>query len=289
MIVGIDHVVLLCPSIDVGSAVYEILLGRTADWRTQDSAGSAAAFFQLDQTGIELLAPSGEGPLADRLHQLLAQDGPGLQTLVFASSNLEADHRNFTRRALQPEAIVRGESTDPDTRLKRQWRRFRISDARSGGMRTFVLERSEDDPLQARPAAASALTALDHLVITTQDPERAVALYGARLGLTMNLDWSNPAQDSRLLTFSAGTAGIEVAHRVPTASAPGPDRLWGVTWRTPNIEAAHARLAEQGLNLSAIRQGMRRGTRVFTVRDGTLGVPTLIVSNVADEADHRPA
>jgi len=281
MIVGIDHVVLLCPSIETGTAVYETLFGRTADWRTRDPAGSAAAFFQLDHVGIELLAPSGKGPLADRLNELLAQYGPGLQSLVFASSNLEEDHRNFTRRALRPEVIASGESTDAGTTLKRNWRRFRINDTQSGGVRTFVLQRSADDPLHAGPAPAGALTGLDHLVITTQDPERAVALYGARLGLSMDLDWSNPAQDSRLLTFCAGTAGIEVSHRVAKTPEPGPDRLWGITWCTADIEAAHARMADQGLNTSAIRQGMRKGTRVFTVRDGTLGVPTLIVSNIA--------
>lgn len=284
MIVGIDHIVLLCPSIDMGASVYETLLGRPADWTTHDDAGSASAFFQLEHMGIELLAPSGDGPMASRLKELLAQDGPGLQTLVFASNALEDDHRLFTRRALQPEPIVSGESTDLVTAGKRRWQRFRIDTAQSGGLRTFVLQRSSDDPLQLRQSPASALIGLDHLVISTEQPERALAWYGARLGFNLTLDRTNPAQDSRLLTFAAGNAKIEVTHRGSNTPALKPDHLWGVTWRTANLETAHARMVAAGLHTSEIRQGMRKGTRVFTVRDGTLGVPTLIVVNTEQDS-----
>ena len=329
MIVGIDHIVLLCPSIDIGTPVCETLLGRPADWTAHDQAGSASAIFQLNHMAIELLAPKGDGPMATRLHDLLTQDGPGLQTLVFASNALEEDHRVFTRRALQPEPIIDGESTDLTTGNLRQWQRFRFNTAQSGGLRTFVLQRSSDDPLQLRQSSDSAVIGLDHLVISTEQPERALAWYGARLGFNLTLDRTNPAQDQvvsacaatqneprdhdvvsgvdersradvcqfgvralrqviRLLTFAAGTAKIELTHRGSNTPAMKPDQLWGVTWRTANIETAHARMVAAGLATSEIRQGMRRGTRVFTVRDGTLGVPTLIVVNT-EEVSGRSA
>jgi catechol 2,3-dioxygenase-like lactoylglutathione lyase family enzyme len=287
MIVGIDHIVLLCPAIEIGAPVYETLLGRPADWTAHDPAGSASAFFQLSHMAIELLAPKGEGPMANRLHELLAQDGPGLQTVVFASNALEEDHSVFTRRSLQPEAIIDGESTDLTTGNTRQWQRFRFDSAQSGGLRTFVLQRSGTDPLQPRPSPAGALIDLDHLVISTEQPERALTWYGARLGFNLTLDRTNPAQNSRLLTFSAGTAKIEVTHRASNTPATKPDRLWGITWRTADIDATLARMHDSGLATSEIRQGMRRGTRVFTVRDGTLGVPTLIVANIEDEFDPK--
>lgn len=285
MIVGIDHIVLLCPSIQTGTLAYATLLGRSADWTVHDpAAGSASAFFQLNHMAIELIAPRGEGPMANRLHELLAQDGPGLQTVVFASSALEEDHRVFTRRALQPDSIIDGESTDQTTGNLRRWQRFRLNNTQSGGLRTFVLQRSGIDPLQPRPSPADALIGLDHLVISTEQPERALAWYGARLGFNLTLDRSNPDQNSRLLTFAAGTAKIEVTCRSAHALEPKPDRLWGITWHTADLEATHARMTGSGLATSEIRQGMRKGTRVFTVRDGTLGVPTLIVTNT----DTRP-
>ena len=85
MITGIDHILLLCSSIEAGVATYETLLGRPADWRSTDSAGSSSAFFQLENLAVELIAPSGDGPMTQRLKQLLERDGPGLQSLVFAS------------------------------------------------------------------------------------------------------------------------------------------------------------------------------------------------------------
>ncbi len=287
MIVGIDHIVLLCPSIEIGTSVYETLLGRPADWTTHDPAGSASAFFQLNHMAIELLAPQGDGPMAKRLHELLAQDGPGLQTVVFASDALEEDHQVSKRRGLHPEPIIDGESIDLTTGNKRQWRRFRFDSAQSGGLRTFVLQRSGKDPLLSRPSSAGALIDLDHLVISTEQPERALAWYGARLGFKLTLDKTNAAQNSRLLTFSAGTAKIEVTLRASNAPVPKPDRLWGITWQTADIEAAHSRMTGSGLATSEVRQGMRRGTRVFTVREGTLSVPTLIVENIQEESGGR--
>jgi hypothetical protein len=33
--------------------------------------------------------------------------------------------------------------------------------------------------------------------------------------------------------------------------------------------------------VSEVRKGIRKGTRVFTVRDGTLGVPSLVIAHDA--------
>ena len=61
-----------------------------------------------------------------------------------------------------------------------------------------------------------------------------------------------------------------------------PDRLWGLSWRVANADAAQARLKQSGVNVSDVRTGRKPGTRVFTVRDNTLGVPTLIVEPAAN-------
>lgn len=281
MIVGIDHIVLLCSSIDSGLANYERLLGRTADWRSSDAAGSASALFQLENLAVELMAPSGDGPLTPRLNELLDRDGPGLQSLVFASDSLENDRRTMERRALRPDAIQSGTSVDLATGRKRSWTRVRIDDAQSCGVRMFVMQRAADDPLAMKPAAASALSGLDHLVISVGNPDRAVALYGARLGLRLALDLSSPERDSRLLSFKAGSNTIELSHRISKVGEMKPDKLWGITWRTSDIDGARDRMVSQGLNVSEVRQGMRKGTRVFTVRDGTLNVPTLILSETS--------
>jgi catechol 2,3-dioxygenase-like lactoylglutathione lyase family enzyme len=279
MISGLDHVVLVCPSIDAGEAAYTTLLGREPDWRTHDPGGSASIIYQLENAALELMAPSGGGPVARRLHSLIDTDGVGLKSLVFASPSLADARSVFARRALKPDEISEGESVDPFSARVRTWARLRLDEAATHGVRIFALQRGTPDPLVYIPGPPTAVAGLDHVVINTHNPDRASALYGARLGLRMALDRSNPDWDMRLIFFRAGSLTIELAHRLSEGSGNQPDRLWGLSWRVPDIDATHNRLAEAGLAVTSIRPGRRPGTRVFTVRDGTLNTPTLILSD----------
>ncbi len=278
MITGIDHIVLLCSSVEEGRQAYGALLGRSEDWRSSDPEGAASVMFQMEHVALELLSPQGNGPLADRLRQLLADQGPGLQTLVLASDDLEGDHKRFRRLGLAPTDIVEGSSFDATRGLGRHWRRFRLDDVQTGGLRTFVLQRATDDPLRAPAFGQNQITDLDHLVIATRNPERALGLFGAKLAFELTLDRTDQERQSRLLVFSAGESGIEVTSSRSDNTEPKPDRLWGITWRSVDIDAANSRLRDKGLNVSEVRKGIRPGTRVFTVRDGTLGVPSLVVA-----------
>ncbi|HEV7694622.1 MAG TPA: VOC family protein [Hyphomonadaceae bacterium] len=279
MITGLDHVLLVCPSIDEGEETYTALLGREPDWRSTDQTGGTATLvFQLENTALEIMAPQGGGPLARRLHALIDQDGAGLKSLIFASDNLEEDKGQFDRRALKPEEIIPGEAGNPFTNQTRYWDRMRLDETATHGVRIFALQRRQPDPMAYAPATPGAVSALDHVVINTANPERAAALYGARLGLRMALDRSNPDWDMRLIFFRTGSLTIELAHKISAGASNAPDRLWGLSWRVPDIEAAYARFEKSDLAITSIRAGRRPGTRVFSVRDGTLGVPTLILS-----------
>jgi catechol 2,3-dioxygenase-like lactoylglutathione lyase family enzyme len=278
MITAIDHIVLLCPTIEEGLHKYRLLLGREPDWQSDDFSGIASAYFQLDGIALELIAPHGDSATALKLRDRLRDQGPGLQSIVFRSDDIEVDWRVFARRALKPGEIQNGQSIDSVSGRTRQWARFRIDDEKTHGVRLFVLQRTVDDPLSEKTSGLGALSGLDHLVINTANPDKAVALYGARLGLRLTLDLSSAERDMQLLSFKAGNSRIELSHRISKASFTEPDKLWGITWCTSDIEAAHARMLGGGLNVSEIRQGMSKGTQVFTVRDGTLNVPTLILT-----------
>jgi catechol 2,3-dioxygenase-like lactoylglutathione lyase family enzyme len=279
MITDIDHLVLLCPSIEEGRAAYETLFGREADWMSVDSDGISSVFFQLDGIALELIAPIGDSELAARLKQRLREQGPGLQSIVFASDSLAEDRRVFERRGLKPNEAQTGQSTDALTTRTRQWSRFRIPDDVTGGVRIFVLQRAESDLLTVKPAAENSLLSLDHLVISTNHPDRATAFFGARLGLRLSLDISSAERDMRLISFRVASSRIELSHRISKAGEAKEDKLWGVTWKTNDIGAAHSRMQKTGLNVSEVRTGMTKGTHVFSVRDGTLNIPTLILCN----------
>ena len=141
----------------------------------------------------------------------------------------------------------------------------------------------EEGALEPAEVPLGHVHALDHLVINTPNPDRAMALYGAKLGLRLALDRSAPEWGVRLIFFRTGGLTVEIAHRLGQGEdAAGPDNFWGLTWRVGDIEAAHDRLAGLGFNVSDVRTGRRAGTRVFTVRDGTMGVPTLFISGGVD-------
>ena len=124
-------------------------------------------------------------------------------------------------------------------------------------------------------------------MISTPDPERAAALYGARLGLDMALERSHPDW-GRLMFFRCGDLIVEVTHR-PAKPADPPrdmarDRFGGICWRVADIDATHARLAEAGVDVSEVRTGRKPGTRVMTVRIRHLRGPDAAGAAVAGEA-----
>jgi catechol 2,3-dioxygenase-like lactoylglutathione lyase family enzyme len=283
MINGLDHLVVLCPSLAQGVPEYERLLGRQCDWIGEShrvsEAGVESAFFQLDNTAVELISPYGNGELAARLRQRIAQNKAGLQSLVFASDDLAEDHRVMARRALLPQEIEAGESSNGEQ--TREWKRFRLDPRRTAGMRLFVLQRAPQDPLVVKPAAPAVVTGLDHCVITTANPDRAAALYGARLGLRFALDRSNEQRDLRLQWFRAGAATVEVAHKISHGVSLDDDMPMGLTWQVGDIAMAHERLVKAQVEVSEIRDGFKPGTRVFSVRSHTLGVPTLFLHSAS--------
>ncbi len=280
MIAGLDHAVLLCPDIAAGSADYAALLGRAPDWQSRDEAGgSAAALFRVANTAVELMAPEGDGPVAGRLRDMLAERGSHLSSLVFRSDDLAGDRKLLERRGLAPGPVTQAASRDLGGRGQRAWRRVRCDDKATAGIKLFLVE--PDRVASAHPAAMPGeVSALDHVVISTPNPDRAAALYGARLGLDLRLDRTAEEWKTRFLFFRTGGLTFEVIHRLGETREPdAPDTIWGLTWAIGDIEAARDRLAGAGLSVSDIRTGRKPGTRVFTVRDGTLGVPTLFITH----------
>lgn len=276
MITALDHFVLLCPDIEPATEAYALLLGAAPVWQS-DADGAASSVFAVGNTALELMAPSGDGDVATRLREMTA-NGARMTTLVYRSDDLASDHHLMTRRGLGPSEISSGGSTHRSSGAERTWQRFRIPDDTMAGVKTFILQ--SDAPLTPAVAQPGAATALDHLVINTPNPERAVANYGARLGLRFALDRTAEQWKTRFLFFRLGGLTLEIINRLGQDQDPNdPDFIWGLTWETDDLEAAHARLTASGHDLSEIRTGRKPGTTVFTVRDRTQDVPTLFIAH----------
>jgi catechol 2,3-dioxygenase-like lactoylglutathione lyase family enzyme len=240
MIHALDHIVLAAHDVDAATTAYETLLGRSRDDR---------AAFHLANLSLVIAQPT-------------AGVAEGLAAIAFAVSDLDKALRLAARRGLSAAA------PDADGAA--------LSTEATHGVGIRLVERpAATDP---RPSATSAaMSGLDHVVIRSPNPDRAVALYAGRLGLDLRLDRSNPDWGSRLLFFRCGDLIVEIAHDLKAGVTNAPDELWGLSWRVPDLDAAHARLAAAGIAVSGIRTGRRPGTRVFTISDRTARVPTLVI------------
>jgi len=278
MITGLDHVVVLTGDIEAGVAAYQTLFARQPSWRNSGD-GAERALFTLDNMSLELMAPGGEGAATERIRAVLKEQGEGLASLCFRTNDIDKMHRRLDRLTLKPEPVSEIESRDALSEATLSWKRTRAATDRTRGVRLFFLERDKERPLSVRTTVAS-IMAMDHVVIATADPERAAALYGARLGLDMALDRSHPDW-GRLMFFRCGDLILEVTHKpgkqTGKAVETAPDRLRGICWRVADIDATQARLKASCVDVSEVRTGRKPGTKVMTVRNGTCGVPTLLV------------
>ncbi|HEX7761433.1 MAG TPA: VOC family protein [Caulobacteraceae bacterium] len=269
MIVGLDHVAIAVKDLDLSAPAYEALLGRAPDWR-EEAAGARHAWFQLSNMALDIVQPDGPGESGDRVRARLAAGGEGLWGLAFAVEDLDGTRRTLGRRGAP--------TADPADLLSTDaWRLSFLDEAASHGVPIALADRTGEARVPP-PADEDCVHALDHVVINTPNPDRALALYGARLGLDFRLDRSNPDWGSRLLFFRCGAAVVEIGASLKTPVSDDPDRLSGLAWRVANPQAAQARLAAAGFDISEVRKGRKPGTAVFTVRSGVPGAPSLILS-----------
>lgn len=274
-IIALDHVTVLTADLDRAVADYELLLGRGVAWRSTGD-GAATALFTVSNMSLELMAPAGEGDDGARVKAALEAKGEGLASLCFRVDDAARMHRRLSRLQMQPEPVSEKSAVNTLDGTMLAWRRTRSATAVNHGVRLFYVARDAERPLSAA-IAEPAVRGLDHVVVTTPDPERAAALYGARLGLDMRLDLSRPDWGARLMFFRCGDLIVEIAHHLGKAPASSDDRLMGLSWRVDDAEAARARLAAAGVEVSAVRAGRKPGTRIFTVKNRSAGVPTLMI------------
>ncbi|HZZ36329.1 MAG TPA: VOC family protein [Caulobacteraceae bacterium] len=270
MIDALDHVAVAVSDLDLAAPAYEALLGRPPDWR-EEAAGARHAWFQLSNMALDIVQPDGPGETGDRVRARLADGGDGLWGLAFAASNFDETRRMLARRGAptaEPAALL---STDA-------WRLAFVEPEATHGVPIALAERDRSARPEFEAIDADCVHALDHVVINTPNPDRALALYGARLGLDFRLERSNPQWGSRLLFFRCGDSVVEIGASLKAPMSDGPDRLSGLAWRVADPNAAQARLASAGFDVSEVRKGRKPGTAVFTVRSGVAGAPSLIIS-----------
>ena len=293
---GLDHVIVAVRDLAAAERSYARLLGRSASWRGEHPAlGTENALFRLGGIYVELLAPAAAA--TGWLRERLDARGEGLLGFALATPDAEACAKDLAERGLHPAAPARGIGRDVESGAFREWRSVFLPPGETRGVLVFGIQHDSAPELlpEVPPPgpAEAAVHGIDHVVVRTADPEAARSFYGERLGLRLALDKSFPQWGARLMFFRVGRITVEVAARHEAAPEPAaPDQAWGISWRVGDADAARARLAGAGFDVSEVRTGRRPGTRVFTVHGDPCGVATLILEPTplrpASEARSEP-
>jgi len=251
MFVAVDHVALAVRDLETAVRGYATLFGGSPQ-----RLGPGEVRFELPNLTLALVGP---GAIDARLAGWLEAQGEGICAIALAAADPAGARRLLARRA------VAVDDADPAA----------IAPESSHGVPLRIV--GPRPPRSADLDPAPRVRGLDHIVITTAQPERAVAFYGGRLGLDLRLDRTNPQWQSRLLFFRCGDVVIEIMHALGREDRDAPDKAWGLAWRVDDVGAARERLAAAGVDVSAVKPGRKPGTEVCTVRDPAVGVPTLLI------------
>ncbi len=272
MLTSFDHLTILVKDLDAAVQSYQRLFGIAPSWRgVHPDLGTHSALFGLCNALIELVGPIDGAPEATGMRELLEARDEGLYAVAWGTPDADACSDSLRARGLRATLPQPGQARDASGHL-RSYRTIDLSPRMTRGLSVYVVERSDSAALRSAAPASDGVFALDHVVIRTANIDAAIALYGEGLGIRLALD--RMFGDVRMLFFRVGGVTLEV---VEDRTLGATDVFYGATYRVRDLDATHARMRASGFRVDETRAGIKPNTRVYSVKDGTCGVPTLIL------------
>lgn len=283
MLNALDHVVLGVSDLDAARGQYRVLVGREPSWHGAHPAlGTRNSLFRLDNTYLELLAPdpSIAGPLGEMLRDSLGTREERPFALALGVRDLDQAVARAEKVGLRPAVPAPGHGLDQASGRRRDWRSAFLDRAATRGLRLFLIEhRSPPDALPIAPPlgdARSVCSAIDHVVVFTEDLAASRKLWGDGLGLTQAWQRDFPERRTRNLGLDLAGITVELIERTDRSAAGRPDTLWGVALRVADCDRAAMRIRAAGIEVDDPRPGLLGGTQVATVR--WRGTPALLIA-----------
>lgn len=269
----VDHLVIAVRDLDAAAAVYGDVLGRAPSWRgTHPAYGTANVLFGLANCYLELLAladGAAAHPVAQLLASHLSERSEGLFALALGSDDLAATVHALRTAGLATSDIADGEGHDAGG-ARRRWRSCVLSPADTRGVTILAIQHAIDSALPvALPTgdADAVVSAVDHVVVFSDDLAGALGLWRDRLGLREA--WRREFPNRGTVNVGLRLGGVTLELAAPLDATGGDrrgERLWGLAYRVTACDAAVARLRARGVAVSDARQGLAPNTRVATVK-----------------------
>ena len=276
---SLDHLILMTRDLSSASSDYSKVFGCKPVWRgVHDDLGTENAIFSFKNTYLEILAPKKKGGGADFVTSIIDSDGEGLSGLAFETSDIGRLKRELLEKEVSTKQIVLGNGFDPHQEKSRSWRNLFFSRRLTRGLFLSAIEH-ESGELPKSKVNRSQIDRLDHVVINTNDPDGFISLYRDKFGIKLSLDQTVEKWGGRMLFFRLNKTTIEVIGKIDKETEPR-DSFWGLAWSVNDLNAVHQRLADDGVELTDIKEGRKPRTIVCTVKSHTLGVPTLLIQHL---------
>ncbi len=301
----VDHVVIAVRDLAAAANAYAAMLGRRPSWRGRHPAyGTANVLFGLGNCYVELLALDGRAsaavggiasartlaaadahPIAQALATYLYRREEGIFALALGCDDLAGAAARLADAGITPGPIVSGAAVDAHG-TTRSWRSFTLDRTDTRGVMVFAIahdDRAAIAPSKPEGEAPAAVSALDHVVLFSDDLTGALALWRDAFGIAERWRREFPERGTVNVGLRLGGVTLElVAPRAPRAPAPDArgERAWGLAYRIPDVDAAVARLRAADVAVGETRRGLAPNTRVATVKwHGRL--PTLLIQHGA--------
>ena len=278
MISSVDHLIIAVKDLEQAINDYEKVLDVPPCWKGKHSElGTRNALFNFENTYLELLSPSQEGPGTDFVNSLLEEKGDHLAGIALGTQNIELAQEELKRNGHVVE-ISSGEAINEKDGKIRQWKNIFLPNTLSRELFIFIIEHTEGNLPKHESQDSSKVKKLDHVVINTQDADDFISIYRDVYKIRLALDKTIEHWKRRMLFFRINATTIEVIEEKDKKESA--DELWGLAWEVDSIEDVHKRLVSNNVEVTPIKDGLKKGTLVATIKSHTCNVPTLLIEHL---------
>ena len=278
MISSVDHIIIAVKNLDQAIYDYEKILGIAPCWKGKhNELGTENALFNFENTYLELLSPCDPGPGTELINSLLAEKGDHLAGIALGTKNIEHAKKTLIKDGYEVE-ISSGEATNEKDQKIRRWKNIFLPNTLSRELFIFIIEHTEGSLQKYKNQDASKVKKLDHVVINTQDADNFIHIYKDVYKIRLALDKTIEHWKRRMLFFRTNATTIEVIEEKDKKESA--DELWGLAWEVDSIEDAHKRLVSNNVDVTPIKEGLKKGTLVATIKSHTCNVPTLLIEHL---------